>query len=180
MSIFKTIFSDPILFRALGTRWYLSKFCLVAGFLLMVIGGLFGVVLALHTKARWRRLSAAEAADVAFNPARSAGATATAASVGTAGAEIQMSIDIDGFRQAARRGDWLTFMLWPIMLSCWVIGVWMVLSTFLLHMPPGFWVLVTVVMFALEGLCLFMPFAALFTNIDAGTSQRPAQLEQKK
>jgi len=179
MNIFKTIFSDPVLFRALGTRWYLSKLCLAAGFLLMLMGGLFGVVLALHSKARWRRLSAAEAADVAFNPARSAGGSATAASAGTAGAEIEMSIDIDGFRQAARRGDWLTFILWPMALSCWIIGMWLMFSTFLLHMPPGIWVLVTVVMLAVEGLCLFMPFAAIFTNIDAGAGER-ARLEQKK
>jgi len=176
MSILKTIFRDPVLFRALGTRWYLSKFCLVAGFLLMVLGGLFGVVLALHTKARWRRLSAAEAADVAFNPARSAGGSATAASVGTAGAEIQMSISMEGLRKAARQGDWLTFFLWPIMLSCWVIGMWMALSMVLLAMPQGFWILVTVVMLGLEGVVLFLPLAAIVTSGDAGA----ARLEQKK
>jgi hypothetical protein len=183
MHLFKTMFEDPFLFHALGTHWRLSKFCVACGGALMLVGVLFALVLAVHTKTHWRKLNATEAARVAFHAARAPGEVLPAgnvASVGARGAEIQMSIDIDGFRRAARRGDWLTFFLWPISLSCWIIGMWMVFTAFMLYMPPAAWVILSIFVLVMEGICLFMPFAALFTNIDAPVDTPAVQPQQRK
>lgn len=60
------MFDDPIVFHAGGIDWQLTKIFLVGGLLLILLGILLGLLLALHTKARVRRLSAEEASDVAF------------------------------------------------------------------------------------------------------------------
>ena len=91
-----------------------------------------------------------------------------------------MSMDIDGLRRAARRGDWMSFFLWPISMSCWIIGMWLVFTAFLLYTPSGFWVMVSIVFLGMEGITLFMPYAAIFTNIDAGVDAPMGPRQQKK
>jgi hypothetical protein len=174
------MFKNPFLFHALGTDWRLSKFCVACGLAVMLIGVLFFVALAFHTKAHWRRLSSADAANVAFHGSSGRGEVLPATTgVGVAGAEIQLTMDIDGLRRAARRGDWMSFFLWPISMSCWIIGTWLVFTAFLLYTPPGFWVMVSIFLLGMEGITLFMPYAAIFTNIDAGVDGPAGPRQQK-
>jgi hypothetical protein len=183
MHLFKTMFKDPFLFHALGTHWRLSKFCLVCGGALMLMGVLCAVVLAIHSKTHWRKLNATEAARLAFQAARAPDEVlpaGTVASVGAAGAEIQMSMDIDGLRRAARRGDWLTFFLWPISMHCWIIGACMVFTAFTVYMPPAAWVIISIFLLGMEGISLFMPFAAIFTNIDAPVDTPAVEFHETK
>jgi hypothetical protein len=51
------------------------------------------------------------------------------------GASGEISISIDGLRQAARRGDWLTFWLWPILITCAFGGAWFLFVGITLELP---------------------------------------------
>lgn len=179
----KTIFSDPVLFHAVGMAWPLSKVCVCLGLFLMLMGVLMVWPLARHTKAHWRRLNSTEAAEVAFHAVTAPGESFPARTIagwGVVGAEINLNIDIDGFRRAWRTGDWITFFLWPISMSCCLIGMWLVFTAFLIYMPPACWVLVSIVFLGIEGNVLFTPIAAIFTNIDAGADTPAVQSQPKK
>jgi hypothetical protein len=151
----------------------------------MLMGGLLVWPLARHAKAHWRKLSANEAARVAFHAVTAPGEVlpaSTVASFGAVGAEIKISIDIDGFRRAWRTGDWITFFLWPVSMSGWTIGFWLVFSgIFILSgTPPALFILTSIFALGMEGIVLFMPFAAIFTNIDAGVDTPAVQSQPKK
>jgi hypothetical protein len=66
-----SLFDDPVLFRAWGTDWSVTKFCPATGACLLLLAGLSGWILASHTKgAKWETLSSREAADLAVNAGR--------------------------------------------------------------------------------------------------------------
>lgn len=166
----KWILSDPVLFHLWGSKWQLSKVFFFSGLLLMLISAVLFVVLVRYTKTKWRRLDATAASDVAFNAGKPF--MRNIEGVGkSAGASIEITFGIDDLRQAARRGDWAFFILCPTMFCLWCLGLWLVFSTFLMAMPLGFWVLVTVLTLGMMGACIYVSWAALYTNVDLGTAR---------
>jgi hypothetical protein len=169
-----SLFDNPILFRAWGTDWYVTKICVVTGVGLLLLAGLFGWILARHTKgAKWETLSSREAADVAVNAGRAPHERLGQVYAGKAvGASGEIHAGIDDLREAARRGDWLTFLLWPVLFSCGFGGAWLFFSGLTLSAPRALWVLVTLFCVPVVGISWFMAWAAIYTNIDAGTARK--------
>ena len=167
-----SLFDNPILFRAWDIDWSVIKVCLATCLSLWLLAGLCGWILARHTEgAKWQKVSSAEAADLAVNAGRAPHERFGQVYAGKAvGASGEISISIDGLRQAARRGDWLTFWLWPILITFGFGGAWFLFVGLTLEMP-WFSILVSIFCLAPIGVSWFMPWAALYTNIDAGTAQ---------
>jgi hypothetical protein len=175
-----SLFDDPVLFRAWGTDWYVTKFCLATGVGLLLLAGLFGWILASHTKgAKWEALSSREAADLAVNAGRApherVGQVYAGKAVGVSG---EISFGIDDLRQAARGGDWLTFWLFPIVFSCGFGGMWFFFSGLTLSLPRAIWIFLTLFCATAVGVVWFMAWAAIYTNIDAGTARKSSGQEQ--
>lgn len=169
-----SLFDNPVLFRAGGIEWSTIKVCLASGVFLLLLTGLLVWILASHTKgAKWETMSSVEAADLAVNAGRAPherfGQVYAGKAVGKSG---EISAGIDDLRQAARRGDWLTFWLWPITMSCGSVGAWFIFSALTLSAPRALWVAITVFCLLLAGLNWFMAWAAIYTNIDAGTARK--------
>ncbi|HVZ34613.1 MAG TPA: hypothetical protein VG963_19425, partial [Polyangiaceae bacterium] len=99
-------------------------------------------------------------------------------SVGAVGASGEIHAGIDDLRQAARRGDWLMFWLWPILFSCAFGGMWFLSAGLLLDAPRWLWVLITAFILLPIGCVWFAAWAAIYTNIDAGTAQPISGQEQ--
>lgn len=173
-----SLFDNPVLFRAAGIDWSVMKFCLAMGTFLWLLAGLFGWILASHTKAaKWETMSSAESADLAVNAGRAPherfGQVYAGKAVGKSG---EIRAGIDDLRQAARRGDWLTFWLWPISISCAFGGAWFFFSGMTLSAPRGIWIIITLFCLPMAGFGWFMAWAAIYTNIDAGTARKaPAE-----
>jgi hypothetical protein len=169
-----SLFDNPVLFRAWSIDWSVTKFCLATGVCLLLLAGLFGWILASHTKgAKWEKLSSREAADLAANAGRAPHERHGQIYAGKAvGASGEIHAGIDDLRQAARRGDWLTFWLWPLIFSCAFGGAWFFFSAGLLSAPRPLWVVLTLFCAIGAGFGWFMAWAALYTNIDAGTAQK--------
>jgi hypothetical protein len=172
-----SLFDNPILFRAWDIDWSVVKVCLVTGAFLWLLSILCGWILVRHTRAEWQRMSSAEAADLAANAGRAPHERFGQVYAGKAvGASVEVHAGIDDLRRAARRGDWLTFWLWPILLSCAFGGCWLFFSGCLLADRSHWvisvvWILLTIFCVAAFGAGWFMPWAALYTNIDAGTAR---------
>jgi len=166
-------------FRWLDIDWTLTKCLAAAGVFLMLVGGGLFFVLFKHVKGKVGRTSRAEVWDD-INSSFGVGirtdflAPTMLYAGPAAGVKVQLKANIDSLRQAARRGDWLTFWLWPSLLSSWSIGVWLLFMAFcrrelllaiLISVIPGFILLVA----------WFMPWAAIYTNIDLNAdAQQPA------
>jgi hypothetical protein len=168
------LFDDPVLFRAWGTDWYVTKICVVTGVFLWVMAGRIGWGLARHTKAmQWQTMSSAEAADLAVNAGRAPherlGQVYAGKAVGVSG---EISFGVDDLRQAAHRGDWLTFLLWPVLFSCAFGGGWFFFTGLTLSMPRAVWIALTILLVPMTGFGWFMAWAAIYTNIDAGTARK--------
>jgi hypothetical protein len=86
------------------------------------------------------------------------------------GVGIEASIDIPGFRAAARQGDWLKFWLWPVCFTTWCLGIWAVIFGAAVALrAPEVGVVISVFVVLMLFVCWFMPFAALYTKIDSVT-----------
>jgi hypothetical protein len=166
------ILPNPVLVRAFGVDWTVATcFGTSSAGLLVAAVALF-VVLAKRAKAVWVPLDPEEASRLAFY-GRTSGDPVEPDEVihGKAvGRGIEIKIDIDGLRKAARRGDWITFWFWPLGLSCAFAAPWFgTVAVFFATEGPA-WVLAVVSLFFLGfiGLFWFLPWAALYTNIDLG------------
>jgi hypothetical protein len=176
-----SLFDKPVLFRAGGIDWSVMKVCLSTGIFLWVLAGLFAWILASHTKAaKWETMSSVEAADLAVNAGRAPherfGQIYAGKAVGKSG---EINAGIDDLRQAARRGDWLTFWLWPLSISCAFGGAWLFFSGITLSAPRGIWIILTLVLLPMTCFGWFMAWAAIYTNIDAGKA-RPLPSEEAR
>jgi hypothetical protein len=158
-----------VLFRWLGINWTLTKCLAVAGvFLMLVAAGLF-IILFKHVKGKVQRMSREETWDFINHgnlmiPHDYVGPTMLYAGPAV-GVKVQLTANINTLRQAARRGDWLTFWLWPTMMSGWFIGGWLLCMSFGRD-DLVIVVVTTVPIVFLMFVAWFMPWAAIYTNID--------------
>jgi hypothetical protein len=162
--------NTPVLFRWLDINWTLTKCLVVAGVFLMLVGAGLFLILFKHVKGKVERLNREEVWND-FNTNFGVGIRTdylapTMLYRGPAvGVKAQLTANINTLRQAARRGDWLTFWLWPSILSGWSIGVWLLFMAFC-RRDLVIAVLVTVVPAFILLVAWFMPWAAIYTNID--------------
>jgi hypothetical protein len=162
------MFSNPILFPGPGLSWTLARCCVAAGLLLMLLGALLFLILFKHVRGKVERLSPEEAGELAANAARR-DVVPTIRMKGV-GVSAQLSFNIDTLRQAARRGDWLTFWLAPGMFVVWFIGVWLMCMAFAIaEGSRAMAVVVSVFMTLLVLVPPFMSWAAIYTTIDMDT-----------
>lgn len=171
------MFTNHVVLEKLGISWTLAKCFLVVAAALLGVSAVLFVILFKHTKASVRRLSKDEAtlvtvygraSDVGLDPN-----PAALAGYGMVGGAAELKMDIDGLRNAARRRDWTTFWFWPIMLTTFISSIWSAVAAGLVAAGQGQGFLM-VLLSAFVGLFLlivwFMPWAAVYTNIDAGTA----------
>jgi hypothetical protein len=86
------------------------------------------------------------------------------------GVRVEASIGIDALRNAAKRGDWKLFWCWPLIMFGFGFGLQMlfIACASYFHQPVfALAAALVCVPFGLSG--WFMAWAALYTNIDAGT-----------
>jgi hypothetical protein len=165
---------SSILFRWLGINWTMNECMVALGALLMLVASGLFIVLFRHVKGKVQRMSREETWDLLMNAGKVGTERRTVPVWGgpAVGVELKLNCNIDTLRQAARRGDWLTFWLWPLMLSGWFTGMWLV---FLAIIPrqPLLLVLITLVPALVISIAWFMPWAALYTNIDLNADVEP-------
>ena len=157
--------ANPVLFSRFGVAWTLVKCCLVLGGVALILGGALFAILFKHTGAEARRLSAAEAGRVALYPAT--GSMVPTISGKGVGVGVELSCSIDSLRKAAHRGDWLTFWLWPVLMTAWVGGCWLLFMAVALktRFTPAV-IAASVPCALILFVAWFMPWAALHTKID--------------
>jgi len=161
----RQIFDNPSLFQRFGVTWRLGNLCIVGGLVLVMLGGLLFAVLFRHVGARSRRLTPYEAGHVMFDQFHQHHMLDNATGVG-----VDASIDIRGYRAAARDRDWLKFWLWPIAFTVGVVGIWAVICGTAIALQARIGVVLGIVSALLVFMLLvnwFMPLAALYTKIDS-------------
>jgi len=167
---------DGGLLQKLDVPWSATKCCLVLGLVLAAVSAVLFYVLFKHVKGKVRRLDPHEAGRVAFYGRSTAtegvDEVIQADGVGV-GAEIKFGID--DLRQAARRGDWMTFWLSPLLMTSGIFAFFFIFTAGLLFADaPGLiWGVAYTPLFLMLAMFWFMPWAALYTNIDAGTARTP-------
>jgi len=90
------------------------------------------------------------------------------------GVEATLKVNIDTLRKARQRGDWKTFWLWPVSITCIFVGVlaafWTPMLVFGAELPlflaAGFWLVFPLFFW-------FMAWAAVYTKIDLGADDGP-------
>ena len=120
-------------------------------------------------------MSKEEALDFALNATKTGADIQTTPLWGAAvGVKAELNCNIDSLRQAARRGDWLTFWLWPVILSCSSLGFWLAFMAFaFLRREPILVGSLTLVSAFIVFVAWFMPWAATHTQIDLNASIQP-------
>ncbi|HEY4184574.1 MAG TPA: hypothetical protein VGP07_05860 [Polyangia bacterium] len=168
------MFENVVVTQRFGVSWTMARCSAIVGAGLMVLAALLFWALFKHSKGTVRRLAPEEAGRVALygRGAQAPGPEEVIKGVGV-GAGVELNANIDGLRKAARRGDWTTFWLWPLLLSSACIGVWFMFTAILLAASaPG---LIEGVLSLLILLMLFvawfMPWAAVHTNIDSNVGK---------
>jgi len=163
-----------VLFEKYGVSWTVAKCLVVAGTLSLVLCAVLFTILFKHLKGTVRRLEPGEAGRVAFYGRSTAtpGLDEVIQADG-AGVGVELKFGIDDLRQAARRGDWKTFWLSPVMMTCGALGFCFLMSAGLLaaRVPAFAHVLVDVMVLFLIFMTWFSCWAAIYTNIDAGTAR---------
>ncbi|HET7540673.1 MAG TPA: hypothetical protein VFK05_12400 [Polyangiaceae bacterium] len=160
--------------QAFGISWSPALCFGVAAAGTFLVSAVSFAILFKHKKGAARRLSPEEAARVAYSePARADAVELEWATRSKAvGVEVQLDMNIDSLRNAARRGDWLTFWLSPLVFSSFfTAGLFFSLAVMLAFSAPLSLLLIVAAFLALPVLIIwFMPWAALYTKIDLGKS----------
>ncbi len=158
---------NPTLFHALGLSWTVAKCFGAAAVVLLLLNVLLFVILFKHTHGKAQRLSPEEAGRVALYPVP--GNDVLPIQSEGVGVGVELSFNIDTLRKAARRGDWLEFWGFPAGMACGVGAFWcfFMVPAVLTH-SRLFAIIASVscgpLLFLLS---IFMPWAAIYTNIDA-------------
>ena len=164
---------SSVLFLWLHINWTLTKCLTIAGVFLMLVGVALFIVLFKHVKGKTQRMSQDEALDFLMNASKTGGDIRTSPVWGKAvGVKAELNCNIDTLRNVARRGDWLTFWLWPAILSCWSIGI-SLLFVALLYRQLFLVILSVLIPGFVLFVAWFMPWAAIYTNIDLNADVQP-------
>lgn len=166
-----TFRSNPVITTLFDVEVTLGRLIFVIGLVLMACAASVFAVLFRHTKAKARRLSSEEvgrlivygrASDIDVDP------RPQVATVGAQGAAAELSFTIGSLRAAAERKDWLMFWGGPAMMVLWVCGGWLFFVAMCCAFALDTFILVTVTVVAILMLAIFvfMPWAAIYTDIE--------------
>jgi hypothetical protein len=155
---------NPVLFHAFNIDWTVFKAMLAVGFLCMLIGLSFGLYI-LKRAGHERALNEEELETLGRTPD---GNPVRMHWAGAKGSRVEARADVQTLRSAAERGDWAMFWAWPCSIVSWSSGFALIFSSLAILDPEAWWVPVFLggmpcFLFAAVG--LFMPWAALYTNI---------------
>jgi hypothetical protein len=170
------MFSNGVVLQRFGVSWTVARCCIVIGVALVALSGVLFSVLFKHMKGKARRLEPEEASRVAFYGRSTASPGVDEVVQGRAvGVGVEIKFGIDDLRLAARRGDWMTFWLSPLLITTFILGLTSLITAGLVAASaPGLIVAVAYIPLGLMLLIFwFMPWAAIYTNIDAGTARGP-------
>jgi len=168
------MFSNGVLLQRFGVSWTVAKCCTVVGVALLALSAVLFYVLLKHVKGKARRLDPEEASRVAFYGRSTATPGLDEVVHGPAvGVGVEIKFGIDDLRLAARRGDWMTFWMSPLLITTFILGLTSIITAGLLAAAaPGLIFAVAYIPLCLMLLIFwFMPWAAIYTNIDAGTAR---------
>jgi len=167
------VLANGVLIQQFGASWTAAKCLIAMGVVLMILTAVLFRVLFKHRKGTVRRLDPYEAGRVALHGRSTAtpGVDEVIQGKGV-GVGIEMKFGIDDLRLAARRGDWKTFWLWPVIMTCAILAFLCIFTGVLLaaaapgvlHIPLDLMVLFVLFM------TWFSSWAATHTNIDASTA----------
>jgi len=144
----------------------------------MLLGVCLFVVLFKHVKGKIERMSEQETRDMFdYGATTEPYVRRDMQSVGPIiGVKAVLTANIDTLRRAARRGDWLTFWLWPSIMSCWCIGMGLLIMA-ILPREPILIVVTWLIPAFIVSVAWFMAWAAIYTNIDLNADAEPAQTD---
>jgi hypothetical protein len=171
---------NDVLIRQFGVDWTVSKCFAVAGGLFLVGGGVLFAVLVKHTGAKSYRLSPQEVGQLLSETSRGRDdppeGIPYAHLQGARGVGIKLSFTISSLRAAAKRADWLTFWGAPACFVSWFSGLWLVLLSILLAASAPLWLRISISAFMalMVAIVLFMPWAAIYTDIEKDTEATPS------
>ncbi len=167
------MFPNPLLLQRFGVSWTLAKVFAIAGVSLWAMSALLFYVLFKHMNGKVRRLEPYEAGRVALGRGADIQRPDDVMEGKGVGVGVQTSFGIDDLRQAARRGDRMMFWLCPLLLSGAFLGFSCISNAaFAVASVPG------PIAGIVDGFLLlmvlfpwFLAWAAIYTNIDAGTAR---------
>jgi hypothetical protein len=79
---------------------------------------------------------------------------------------VRFSFNIDTLRNAYKRHDYFLFLGAPAMIASWFLGFWVLLSA--IELPLVLFLVISAVLVVPIAILVFMPWAAVYTNIDLG------------
>ena len=164
---------NPVLFQAFDIEWTVFKSMLALSALGFLTGGLTLTYL-LRRAGTKRALDEEELQTLGRTPD---GNPVRMHWVGAKCARVEARADLDTLRRAAERGDWALFWAWPCFLISWG-GAFGVLFSAMSILDPKEWPVYIFtggaagLFFIIVG--LFMPWAALYTNIDKPSNKADA------
>jgi hypothetical protein len=156
---------NPVLFHAFNIEWTVLYVMFATSALSLLVGGAL-LTYVLRREGRKRALEAQELETLGRTPD---GNPVRMHWVGAQGSRVEAKADLETLRRAAERGDWALFWAWPCLLISWGSGFGLFFSA-LSILDPKEWQLYVFLgggsglLFAAFG--VFMPWAALYTNID--------------
>jgi hypothetical protein len=159
---------NVLLFEAFDIRWTLARTLAAAAgaFLLFAFGVLLPYILVSHGRKR------AMTSDELAYMGRHDPDEVRMNYVGARGARVEARASIDTLRRLAKRGDWALFCAWPSMMTAGGMSFVCGCLAEAVSEPKAFWLFtgiaafIALVFVGIGG--LFMPWAALYTNIDLG------------
>lgn len=158
---------NPTLFRAFDRDWTLQNVAFALSLACLLIAGT-ALTYLLIRNGQTRALTEKEMETLGRTPD---GNPVRMQWAGGKGVRIETSISIDGMRRAAKRGDWALFWAWSaLFVSGGGFFGLLIVGMALLDPKDGMFILClgagSGLLFVLFG--LFLPWAALYTNIDLG------------
>ena len=172
--------TNQVIAERFGVAWTLARICALSGGAFLVLAGLLFVILFKHVGGKVRRLSPTEAGYVSVYSAHRHYLPEPIESKGV-GYGVELTANIDTLRKAARRGDWLTFWLWPALMSSACVGLWLLFMSMCmaLDVPRFVAILATATLAPIFLIAWFMPWAAIYTKIDLGAEGSKVEVPEK-
>ena len=142
------------------------KLTLAVGLSLLFTAALLFWRLVRHTQVRSQPLSPDELGYLLTGPHPAGEQPIYAKAFGATGRSVRLSFNIDTLRNAYKRHDYFLFWGAPAAIASWFLGFWVLLSA--IELPWVLFLVISAVLAVPIAIFVFMPWAAVYTNIDLG------------
>jgi hypothetical protein len=160
------LLENSVLGVLFGISVTVVKLTLAVGLSLLFTAGLLFWRLVRHTKVRSQPLSQDELGDLLTGPHHAGEQLVYAKAFRATGRSVQFSFNIDTLRNAYKRHDYFLFWCAPAAIASWFLGFWVLMLA--IELPLVLFLVISVVLVAPIAILVFMPWAAVYTNIDLG------------